>query len=349
MFSSIEELKELIKKGTSEEEAKSLLFILFIRIKMLEEKEYPEEKFIKGCKDIYLDFLRYKSTQLKDENKKDFNKVHIVFGDSPAGSLKMALREMDLAEKEQIIRLSDLFSVGSIYQLHKKSGMIEKGEWMEEHLNYEEEIDIYNSYYKRTIRKIKDIPSDRPIVIWTADNSHEQTALRFILYLLKDIRNNIYIINTTSSFQKHIPLSAGTECMIRHTGEISPDQLKVIYTKNKKELPITLEERKKLVQEWELLSQSKEVLRIWDNGQIRSVPEDYYDSYILCTVKKLHKKKGNRGFIKAARVIGEVIGYLDQYIGDQYIEYRLRQLIINGDLMIQGVPRAMRYYSVKLS
>jgi len=52
--------------------------------------------------------------------------------------------------------------------------------------------------------------------------------------------------------------------------------------------------------------------------------------------------------MKSARLIGEVIGYLDQYISDEYFEYRVRHLITNGIFEIEGVPRAMRFYSVKL-
>lgn len=51
--------------------------------------------------------------------------------------------------------------------------------------------------------------------------------------------------------------------------------------------------------------------------------------------------------MKSARVIGEAIGYCDQYIGDAYFEYRLRELIYSGRVQIKGVPRAMRYYSVR--
>jgi len=52
--------------------------------------------------------------------------------------------------------------------------------------------------------------------------------------------------------------------------------------------------------------------------------------------------------MKSARLIGEVIGNVDQYIGDGFVEYRVRLLIMNGIFEIKGVPKAMRYYSVKL-
>ncbi len=346
LISSLEELKKFVQ-DTSEEEAKSLLYFFFFRIKMLEDNEYPEEKFTNDLKKMYTDFLQYKIKQKKNEISEYGKKIHIVFGDSPAGSLKITLKELNLNEEEQVVSFSDTFSIGPISSLNEEAGIIDRSNWMVNHLNYEEDIDIYETFYKNEILKLKDIPSNIPIVIWTGDNAHEQTGLRFVLYLLKDKRNDIQIINATSCFKTQIPQSKNTESPIC-TGAIGYDNLKIIYTKNKTAAPITQEERKKLETEWEKLSQSKEVLRIWNNGHIQSVAEDYYDDYIMETVKKLHNKRGNNDFIKSARVIGDVIGHLNQDIGDMYLEYRLRQLIIDGALAIQGVPRAMRYYSVKL-
>lgn len=62
----------------------------------------------------------------------------------------------------------------------------------------------------------------------------------------------------------------------------------------------------------------------------------------------MHNEVKSKDFMKSARVIGEVIGNLNQYIGDQFVEYRVRHLIMNGVFEIVGIPKAMRFYSVKL-
>ncbi|MCM3576276.1 DUF3658 domain-containing protein [Mesobacillus subterraneus] len=87
---------------------------------------------------------------------------------------------------------------------------------------------------------------------------------------------------------------------------------------------------------------------MWESKEIKSVEETYYDDYIISKAKKLHKERKNNDFMKSARLIGEVIGYLNQYIGDEYFEYRVRHLIMNGVFEIEGVPKAMRFYSVRL-
>lgn len=52
--------------------------------------------------------------------------------------------------------------------------------------------------------------------------------------------------------------------------------------------------------------------------------------------------------MKAPRLIGEVIGHMEQYTGDEWIEYRLRHLIEQGIFEYRGELHAMRYYEVKL-
>ena len=105
---------------------------------------------------------------------------------------------------------------------------------------------------------------------------------------------------------------------------------------------------KRFVQEWDSLANKQEVLRIWQNGEIQSVADNFYDQYIINTAKRLHNKQKNKDFMKSAMLIGEVLAHLGQYVGDLFLEYRVRHLIYNGLFDIKGIPKAMRYYSVKL-
>ncbi|MED4567583.1 DUF3658 domain-containing protein, partial [Bacillus atrophaeus] len=79
------------------------------------------------------------------------------------------------------------------------------------------------------------------------------------------------------------------------------------------------------------------------------VTEDHYDSFIIKMAQKLHDKLGGKEFIKSVRLVGEVLGHLEQYLGDQFIEYRVRHLIKNGTFEMEGSSRAIRNYSIKLA
>ena len=77
-------------------------------------------------------------------------------------------------------------------------------------------------------------------------------------------------------------------------------------------------EKDKLISEWNQLSHSYEVLRIWQGDQIRSVASNYYDQFIIDKAKGLHSRQMKDEYIKSARLIGEVIGHL---INTQEINY----------------------------
>ncbi|WP_245959384.1 DUF3658 domain-containing protein [Neobacillus piezotolerans] len=70
--------------------------------------------------------------------------------------------------------------------------------------------------------------------------------------------------------------------------------------------------------------------------------------YLIRIAEELNRKKLKKGFSMAARIIGEAIGQIEEYVGDSFLEYRLRHLIAEGVFEVQGSTKAMRYYSVKL-
>lgn len=332
-----------------DQELKSLLVQFYLRIQVVEEgKGYSEQQFFLDVKNTYNELLAYKKEKANVEQHTQFNTTHVVFGDSPTGSLKIALKKLGLDQQERIITFSDLFSIGPIWHLHNAQGINNRSEWLSKHINIDDEVLLnYEENFKRTLLEIEQIPSHHPIIIWAGENAHEQTGLRFVLYLLKEKTNDIYIIHTNEAYKIHFERPA-IDFTPRNMGELSSEQLKQIYENKKNNHELTKAERKAFEQQWEQLCEDKEVLRIWESNQILSVPETLYDDHIINTVKKLHQEKKDTEFIKSARIIGEVIGHLDQYVGDQFIEYRVRRLIVDGIFDMEGVPKAMRFYSVKI-
>ncbi|WP_155592192.1 DUF1835 domain-containing protein [Lysinibacillus cavernae] len=334
----IRELKEFVLES-SEDEVKSLLFQMLLRISI---EEQNEQDLAKDLKKFYRDFLIFKQEQNKLENEKDYQAVHVVFGDSSSGSLKLALKDM---EEEKVICLSDNFSIGPIWKLEEEEGLAQRHKWLMNHINIDEDyLFKYQYVFKNTLLQIHAIPEHVRIIIWAGENSDEQTALRYVLYLLKDRANNIIFINTTTNYNKYFT-KTNLALPPKHTGEVASDKLRKIYERNRSSQPLSQEERKKYEHDWLTLSNDRDNLRVWENKRICNVDEDYYDDYIIHTAKRLHVE---RNFLKSARLIGEIIGHLNQAIGDQYFDYRLIHLILQGVFEIEGVPKAMRFYSVKL-
>ncbi|MBT2218101.1 DUF1835 domain-containing protein [Virgibacillus dakarensis] len=273
--------------------------------------------------------------------------IHILFGASASGSLKYALREMGLDKREKVISFWDIFSIGPVWQLHEENGVKSRFNWMKRCINdeYDEFVD-YTQGFEKTINQINSIPEGVHIFIWCSDNAHDQTGLRFAVHLLKGKNIDITLINITKAYEELLQVKKVKYTPL-HTGEIPPEKLQFIYEQDYGKF-FTDHDREDLEKDWQDFAESHETLRIWRNGRIQSVPEDYYDEFIIKKAKKLHGKRKTKDFMKSARLIGEVLGHLDQYVGDTFLEYRLKKLIEAGVFEFEGSLEAMRFYSVRL-
>ncbi len=273
--------------------------------------------------------------------------IHILFGTSASGCLKIALREMGLDKKEKVISFWDIFSIGSVWRLHEEIGVKSRFKWMEKCMSDEfDEFPDYTQSFEKALNQINSIPEGDHVTIWASDSAHEQIGLRFVVYLLMERNIDITVINTTEEYEKLFRVKK-VKYTLLHTGEIPPEKLQHIYEHGFGKL-LTDHDREDLQKEWLTLAETRETLRIWRNGRIQSVPEDYYDEFIINKAKKLYGKGKAREFVKSARVIGEVLGNLDQYVGDTFLEYRMRKLIEAGVFESKGSLEAMRFYSIRL-
>lgn len=272
---------------------------------------------------------------------------HIVFDASSWGSVKYVLKELGLHQKEEVLGFWENFSVGPIWLLHEEEGVKARFKWMENCISYE--FDEYHDYtykFHRAMDEINSIPAGSHAAIWVSDNAHEQTGLRFAVHLLKEKNVDISVINTAEEFKRLFPNKKNRYTPL-NTGEISIEKLQTIYEHGQGRY-LTDHDREHYEKEWRSLAESRETLRIWRNGTIHCLPEDYYDEYIIKRAKRLHGKQTTKEFMKSARLIGEVIGHLDQYVGDGFIEYRVKKLIEAGIFDSEGSLEAMRFYSVRL-
>lgn len=262
--------------------------------------------------------------------------VHIVSTESAAGSVRCVL-----APPKHVIGFPDTFSIGPLWKLDEKIGQTKRNEWLVEHINDEQDDYVYENKLANTLCEIEDIPHQPPIYIWYGNNVDEQVGLRFFLYLLRDKTNEIFLINTTE-------LSAlkNEEQSIFHTSQMALEDLKLVFYNNPKR--ITDQERLNFKREWETLSQTNEVLRLWVNEEVIGVPENHYDSRILRTIEELHNGQIANDFILTATVIMELITQTDELVNIFFLEYRIRHLVYSGVLALKGIPKSMRHYSIQL-
>lgn len=335
---NLNQLKQAIR-NLSEADAKSMLFLMLLNSQVSEEKILDmQQSIIKMAEGM--------------QTTKNAQTVHIVFGDSPGGSLNAAFRNTDYEKTEDVIILSDNFSVGPVKDLHNVEGIEARFKWFHErYFTLEEDFEHYKHSMLEAIKRVKNIPPHLDIVIWTCQNAHEQTGLLLVLAMLKDKMNSVFILDSFVAFHEiHIYPQLAEENYPRSTGEMTSDNLRLFYEQFELR-PLKNAKRQSLCEEGlRMLMDEGKIIRTWEHKELwHNVDESGDDDFIIESAKRLYQEEGKVEYWKAARLIGEVLGHMVQYRGDDWLEYRLRCLIEQGVFAYKGNLKAMRYYEVKLN
>ncbi|MEK3794190.1 DUF1835 domain-containing protein [Paenibacillus sp. FSL R7-0204] len=277
----------------------------------------------------------------------DSTHIHIVCGDSFGGSMKQALKGLGWTDTHKLIILRENYAIGPLEQLDTPVGRKLRSDWFRQHIHeYFTVSDECEREYTELLDNLEQIPEQAKVVIWTSGNACEQTALRLTVHLLANRQNEIVVLDAGAICEElfNRPDAFINYC---HSGEIPSDKLREALLRIGDASRLTAADIMRLAREWQQIAEQSGALRIWQEDALLEVPADYYDGYLLEKLDSLTPPPGEDGFLKSARLVGEAIGYCEQYVGDTYFEHRVRELIYSGVLEIKGVPTAMRFYSIR--
>ncbi|CAM3572496.1 DUF1835 domain-containing protein [Marinicrinis lubricantis] len=330
-------------------ELKTYLGFVLREIKWLKEQPDLHEEFVAKLIQLYDDLIKFQEKKGKWDPAPESTHVHVVCGDSFAGSMKHALQNLGWSETHKVITLRENYAIGPLNGLDTSEGRKARSKWF--HENISEAFTAYadvEEEYNDLLDKIERIPDQARMIIWTSRSAREQVGMRHAIHLLSGSKKgNSTSVHDGCAICEKLYNRPDVSMTYLHSGEIPPDKLQQALLHIDEGDRLNDAAIAQLKREWQVISERSGVLRIWRENAVEEVPVDYYDHYLLQKLDKLRPPAEDNGFIKAARLIGEAIGYCDQYIGDSYFEYRLRELIYDGVLEIKGVPAAMRYYSVR--
>lgn len=276
----------------------------------------------------------------------DCTHVHIVIGHSFGGSMKLALTDKDYAPTHRLIVLEEHYAVGPLRDLDSPVGRDVRRRWFCDHIAEAcAAYDHFEEEYSRLAAEATQIPQQAEVILWAGANASEQTGIRHALHLLRGKTNTVAVYNACSICEGLFN-RPGATIQYRHSGEIPPDKLRQALLSVNGSGLLSQTERSRLEQEWLALAEQSRNLRIWQQNEVVEVPDYYFDAYLLEKLDSL-RIPGDERYLKAARLLGEALGYCDQNIPDYYLEYRLRELVHAAVLEIDGVPAAMRYYSIR--
>ena len=133
--------------------------------------------------------------------------------------------------------------------------------------------------------------------------------------------------------------------LIRHSGECNAKQLAHFY--NCSSLSITQNMRTAFEEDGKNLLHSTSHVRTWENGKILEEAETRDDAFIIDCIKGQVAESAGNDYVDAIRIIGEAYGLSEQPISDSWIDYRIRSLIEEGQVVFKGDLQSMKSYKIK--
>lgn len=332
-MTEIKQLKKAIKQ-LSEDEAKSMLLLALLN---------------EHSRDNIQQFLLQQTEEPSVSTKQT---VHIVFGDSPGGSLKAAFRNTSYNKTDEVIVIPGNFSIGPLKDIHTAAGIEARFQWLRERsITNNDDLELLQRQTMEAIEHIKNSPPHLDIIIWTCQNAHEQIGLRLILAILEDNINDIYVLDTFQLFHEMYTYpQLAEEHYPRSSGEVRAEDLLYFY-EHSQGRPLKTTLRQTLCQGGlNMLVDDFHSIRTWEFHELwHSSDETKDDDLIIACAKRLHHEQGKHDYQNTARIVGEVLGHMEQYREAEWIEYRIRQLIRQGVFSYQGELKGMLLYQVKLS
>jgi len=308
----------------------------------------------------------------------------VCFGDSAKGILSMKRNDIaPEITNDHIISLYDDFSRGDIRDVEKPEKRLSiimpweddpelDGEWIRD----------YISRHFDSLKQLEDIDE---AIIWCGTNAQEQCGVRYVASRLsgRGIPVQLVRVETIPASEIHwgetgsataigvivttkkgrrIPVPGILKPLIYRrvqnkirrergrkgtvvysgSGEMDLESVRYFYEHRRR---LDENELLALANEWRVLQNENAPLRAVVDGEVRSVPEDFYDEVILSCAPE----KEDIAATMVGRAIPEIVNRTGNYIGDMQIFSRIRALAETGRLEILRDAPSYREMRVRKS
>lgn len=248
--------------------------------------------------------------------------IHIVFSESAEGTFKHGINRKKSISGDKIIALYDNMSHGKLSELVT---IEDRSEWLKE-LNERDsysyiDIEHFKENYDKFYKDISEINGEDIIYLWYGHCDREISGMLYTLYLLRNKEINVYSVDVSATLIRNDQGAV----WVNSASEINSEKLGEYFNFARK---IERDECINLSEQWRYLINENSMLRSCVDGKMKSVSEAYFDKDIL--------KFTDREYKKAGRVMGDVISNVEPRITEDYIFWRIKELIKSGILKFKG-------------
>jgi len=266
--------------------------------------------------------------------------IHIVFQPKDAEALKASFL-LDETLQADVLVIADDFAVGPLAGLYTAEGIEARKNWWRGVLaggDIDGSVDDGSvADDNRTVAELKQRLQNDPaeiVWIWAAQNKHDVSGYYWLMSQLKDFQGRIFIL-----YLNNLPFISekGNIFYPVWLFEIPPREF---LKARKLARPITLSEFEIDPDEWTRLSQEDKGVRILEGGKkLSQYSYDYYDEEL--------KKFITGDWIKVNKLIHQFLAKAKQTTGDAYLLWRIKQLVMAGELDAQGELKGMKDFEIK--
>lgn len=245
--------------------------------------------------------------------------IEVLFGESEAGSMKIAKNKYNFEDEDKVICLGFMMDIGDIkenadspYRRNLIHSFFAQDQWGgEEEVNREcrNAGDVYCSEMNRLLQYLE---QGEAVRAWYSNAPYSICGFYHLCSLLQHYENEIWVVK----LPEYELRKDGTVILYNHWGEVFPEVFEQ-YLPYEKKLCET--ELNMYIWEWAKLQEDNSPLRAVVNGRLLGVPEDFYDFLIW---KRITKKPETE-----ARLIGDILGDNQIGMGDWWYARRIDQLI----------------------
>ncbi|SFD50180.1 Protein of unknown function [Chitinophaga sp. CF118] len=271
--------------------------------------------------------------------------VHIVFGESSATALSGAF-ELDETLKGEVLYFEDDLSVGPLFILDTKDGQSGRKQWWNQltgaqvpvvaegaEVAPEEDNGDFEKF--RQLKALLKAEPEQEVWIWAGQNARDVCGYYWLISQMYDFAGRIHIL-----YLNNLPFlnEKGGLFYPTHLHQIIPKE----FLKAKKlARPVSLAEFEIDGDEWSRMMNENAGIRLLEGGKkIKGEPTVFYDKELLSQV--------TAEFQKAFKVIGLVTGKLKYPVMDQFLGWRLKELIKQEKIESKGELKTIRDFEVKL-
>lgn len=266
--------------------------------------------------------------------------IHVVFEEANIAALKKSF-ELDASLAGEIVSIKDDYAVGPLADIYTAQGQEGRRNWWREVVqggHYAGIVDDGHVDDTREVNALREKLDEDPgeiVWIWAAQNKHDVSGYYWLMSQLKDYQGRIFIL-----YLNNLPF-INEKGNIFYPTSLFQIQAKEFVKAKKLARPITLSEFEIDPDEWARLCREDKGVRLLEGGK-KLVQKGYnfYDNELLNFI--------NKDWMKVSRLFQQYYTKVKETTGDAYLLWRLKQLISDGKIEMQGNAENMKEFEVRL-